>query len=466
MRLLVRDTSSQHDSFNMAVSPESVNLDTTVPTVILTGRDVLQQSALGIIRSLGRLGVPVYATIQGRFGPIACSRYLTRRFRVDQEMEGYSSALEQLEGIARQLARPAVLIPTNDIAAQFIASASDTLGQSFLFPKPPKDLPRRLCNKRELYFLCRNIGVPCPEAAFPTCAESVTAFLEGAQLPVVMKIAEPHRRPKGVASVSIVETPTELMKLYRQAEAVGCSDLIFQEYIPEASGEDWIVHAYVNPSTGCSVVFTGRKLRSYPPFAGSTTLGISLRNDALRRQAERLLGSISYAGIVDLDYRLDKRTGEYKLLDFNPRIGANFRMFQDEAGVDVVRAMHLDLTAKEVQRLPAVEGRTFIVDVHDLLASAGYLRSGALTVPAWWRSLKGQREFAWFSLDDPAPFVAMLFRLFWRKVERLFESCQRFISQARSGSHTGSRLLEECDKAPLMASDSPREVASVEADFN
>src|SRR5207245_8858509 len=113
------------------------------------------------------------------------------------------------------------------------------------------------------------------------------------------------------------------------------------------------------------------------------------------------------AGIMDIDYRLDKRDGQYKLLDFNPRIGANFRMFEDRAGVDVVRALHLDLTGRSVPRLPVVEGRTFIVEPYDLFTTLGYMRRSGLTLRAWWRSLKGRREIAWFNWRDPAPFLSM-----------------------------------------------------------
>jgi len=38
---------------------------------------------------------------------------------------------------------------------------------------------------------------------------------------------------------------------------------------------------------------------------------------------------------MDLDYRFDKRDGQYKLLDFNPRIGAQFRLLVDDNGLDV-----------------------------------------------------------------------------------------------------------------------------------
>jgi hypothetical protein len=92
---------------------------------------------------------------------------------------------------------------------------------------------------------------------------------------------------------------------------------------------------------------------------------------------------------MDLDYRLDLRDGEYKLLDFNPRVGAQFRVFEDEAAVDVVRALHLDLTGWPVCRRPQAEGRVFIVEHSDLLASVGYRHAGDLSLGSWRSSLRG-----------------------------------------------------------------------------
>lgn len=91
-------------------------------------------------------------------------------------------------------------------------------------------------------------------------------------------------------------------------------------------------------------------------------------------------------------------------------------MFEDRAGVDVVLALHLDLTGRSVGRLPAAEGRTFIVEPYDLLASFGYACNGGLTAGAWWQSLKGRRELAWFHRDDPVLFLSMWVRLLMRAV--------------------------------------------------
>jgi predicted ATP-grasp superfamily ATP-dependent carboligase len=394
--------------------------DATPPVLVLKlSRLVLHHGGVGIIRSLGRMGVPVYGVVEDRFTPAAVSRYLTGFFIWDTRGLDTQQLLEGTAMIGERLNRPTIVIPTDDVGAIFIAEQAATLQRWFIFPQQPAMLPRTLANKRELYLLCKSIGVACPEAVFPSSIDDVHEFVENAAFPVVVKAAESWLLPEGGRTTSIARTPEQVYTIYRSAESQRGPNLIFQEYIAPVYGEDWFYHGYCNMGSDCCVGFTGRKLRSYPPFAGPTTLGKAVVNDPLRQQTEALLQAISYAGITDLDYRLDKRDGQYKLLDFNPRIGAQFRLFEDRVGVDVARAFYLDLTGRRVPRSRPIEGRTFIVEFHDLAASLGYFRQGRLTFREWWLSLEGTKELAWFSRDDPLPFLLMCIRLLLRVVERI-----------------------------------------------
>jgi predicted ATP-grasp superfamily ATP-dependent carboligase len=235
---------------------------------------------------------------------------------------------------------------------------------------------------------------------FPASTEDLHEFVKSAAFPVMVKAAESWLLPRGVYTTSIAHTPEQLYSIYRSAQNGQRPNLIFQEYISPAYGEDWFYQGYRNVRSNCQIGFTGRKLRSYPPSAGPTTLGKAVRNDLLLRQAEALLEAVSYSGIMDLDYRLDKRDGQYKLLDFNPRIGAQFRIFEDRAGIDVARALYLDLTGRRVRRTRSMESRTFIVEFNDAVAGLDYCRRGGLTLRDWRRSFTGTRELAWFCPDD------------------------------------------------------------------
>jgi D-aspartate ligase len=249
----------------------------------------------------------------------------------------------------------------------------------------------------------------------------VEKFAARAEFPVVAKVIQPWLLPAGAGlnSTSIVHRPEDLLDLYQRLEGRSARNLMLQEYIPRDCAQDWFFHGYCDARSSCLVSFTGRKLRSWPPYAGATSLGRCQDNQTLRGHAEQLLHAIGYRGIMDLDYHLDLRDGEYKLLDFNPRVGAQFRVFDDDAGVDVVRALHLDLTGRQVRRRPQNDGQVFIVEQSDLVASLAYHRAGDLSPRSWLSSLRGpRRELAWFARDDLAPFLLMCVRFLLRGVQR------------------------------------------------
>jgi predicted ATP-grasp superfamily ATP-dependent carboligase len=390
-----------------------------VPVLVLSiGEMVLHHGTVGVIRSLGRMGVPVYALVDDRFTPAAVSRYLTGAFVWDTRRLDAQRFLDGMTLIGDRLNRPTIVIPTGDIAAVLVAEHAAVLRRWFLFAEQAT-LPRTLANKKELYRLCGRLGVPYPPTVFPNSLDEVRRFAAQATFPVVVKAAEPWLLPVGGRTTVLAWSPEQLDGLYQATESQRWSNLMLQEYIDPSGGEDWFYHGYRSARSDCQLSFTGRKLRSYPAFAGPTTLGKSVANEQLRRQAESLLQAVSYTGISDLDYRLDTRDGEYKLLDFNPRIGAQFRLFENEAGVDVARALYLDLLGKRVPASPPVEGRTFIVEWHDLAASLAYCWRGKLGLRQWWQSLKGKREAAWISRDDPLPFAMVCARLALRVARRL-----------------------------------------------
>jgi hypothetical protein len=166
--------------------------------------------------------------------------------------------------------------------------------------------------------------------------------------------------------------------------------------------------------------FAGVKRRSFPPHAGPANFGMSSRNDGLRERAVGLLNAVGYRGGVDMDFRLDRRDGRYKLLDCNSRLGALFPLFEDDKGIDVARALYLDLTGQTIPDGRQVDGRTFVVEIKNTLARCAYFNRGELSIGAsLWsirdatRVVRGRRSStvcAYVPTDDRsrlrAPFQA------------------------------------------------------------
>jgi len=112
---------------------------------------------------------------------------------------------------------------------------------------------------------------------------------------------------------------------------------------------------------------------------------------------------VGYRGILDIGLRYDARDGLYKILDVNPRIGATFRLFVATNGMDVARALYLDMTEQPVPPSRSIEGRKWFVEDKDLISSLQYHRDGTLGFTQWARSFRGVEEAAYFAWDDPLP---------------------------------------------------------------
>jgi len=398
---------------------EPLCVDASTPAVVLKlDPNVMHHGGLGVIRSLGRLGVPVYGVHEGPFAPAASSRYLQGRCFWQPDAGDTERVLAGLLRLADRIGQPAVLVPTDDAGAILLAEHGSGLRKSFLFPDPPDDLPRRLAGKYSLSQLCGELGVPSPRVTLPGSLEEARGFAAETGFPLIAKLTTPWSDGHGkLRSTSIVADAGQLADTYQACSQAGAG-LMLQEFIPGASGHDWFFHGYCDASSTCRPAFTGVKERSYPAHAGLTSLGRSTLNTGLRDQVTAMLTRLGYRGTLDLDLRFDARDGQYKLLDFNPRLGAQFRLFRDTAGLDVVTAAYLDLTGQALPQGEQVAGRGFLVENYDPIGAFGYWRAGELGLRSWLASLRTVDEAAWFARDDLRPFGLMCARMGWRMATR------------------------------------------------
>ena len=429
--------------------------DWSTPAVVLKfDQNMLHHGSLGVIRSLGRLGVPVYGVHEGAWAPAASSRYLSGRFFWQPHPDDPQRTLSGLLDLASRIGRRAVLYATDDAGAIFLAEHGDVLRDAFAFPRPPADLPRQLAGKYSMFQLCRELGVPTPQAILAWSPGEAAGFAAQAGFPLIAKLTTPWRgggtaSGPPLRSTTIVRTPHELREICARALEAS-TGLMLQEYIPPAPGQDWFFHGYVDQAGRCAPAFTGVKDRSYPAYAGLTSLGRSVPNSRVAGQVTAMAAAIGFRGLVDLDLRFDPRDAQYKLLDFNPRLGAQFRLFTTGTGLDVARAAYLDLTGQPAEAGEMTRGRRFLVENYDPLGAVGYWRRGELGLRSWVASLRRVDEVAWLARDDLRPFGLMCARMAWRGVSRRFSASQSGASQsgASQSSTRGPSVLLRAAAGP------------------
>ncbi|MFD0684272.1 carboxylate--amine ligase [Actinomadura fibrosa] len=398
-------------------APPPPRLDPGLPVLLLrTNHNVFHHGTLGVIRTLGRAGVPVHAILEGRSSPVSRSRYLHRGHPWAPSAASPAALLDHLRAISERVGRRALLVPMDDAGAIFIAEHAAALAGRFVFPRQDPDVPRRVADKSLLIAACARHGVPGPEYRTPATPAEVDDAAAELGLPVVAKWARPWLLRAGAPSTTVVDAPEHLHALFAASRAgdADAGPLILQRRIPSGAG-DWFFQGYFAEDLACLFGGTGRKHLAHPPRAGHTVAGEWVDNPELDALARGLVRTLGCRGLVDLDFRRDPDTGAYHLLDFNPRIGAQFRLFTDRRGLDLARALHLDQSGRPVpEAIPAI-GRTILVENHYLRQSVRppFLRPGAL------RPLRRADELAWYACDDLPPFLAMGRRSAARAVERI-----------------------------------------------
>ncbi|SCK51441.1 ATP-grasp domain-containing protein [Streptomyces sp. WMMB 322] len=412
--------------------------DTEVPVLLLRlDPNPFHHGTLGAVRSLGRTGIEVHLA-QGTPGPVDRSRFVHRMYSLPPDGTSDAELELALSRVSDAIGRPAVLIALDDRGAIAVAALADRLrSRGFLLPDTAPGLPARVADKAELAGLCRDLGIAHPVTVAPDSAAAAAREAALLGLPVVAKWSRPWLLPKGMRSTTLVRTPAEAGELYEMSAHAG-SRLLLQQRLPGGRGTDWFFHGYADGDRGFLVGGSGRKERSWPPRTGLTAVGTWIANHEVEEEAARLAARVGYRGILDLDFRFDPATGTYNLLDFNPRPGAQFRLFTDDGGLDVVRAQHLHLTGREVPAQRGGPGRVFVAENYALLSamvtvvSLGMLRKEEPQGPGarGGRGGRGARdelgdhrgfrprgryargpgravERAWFAADDPRPFFAM-----------------------------------------------------------
>ena len=385
------------------------------PALVLAGSP---HGNLGIVRTLGRLGLPVYIVETRNGSPASQSRYCAGSFVWDFTATDEAETVGFLMDCGKSLGSGCLLFPTCDDDAILAASHYGTLSKWFAFPAQSPELVRSLVSKKEMYFLARKHGIPVPQASFPQNMEEAISFSETATFPVVAKGIDGARLKRALgAGVIIADHQEDLFGIYRQLEKADHSNVMLQEFIPGGDERVWMFNGYFDHNSDCRFGVTGKKIRQYPAYTGATSLGICAPNPTVERTTIRWMKELGYKGILDIGYRYDERDGKYKVLDVNPRIGATFRLFVDRGGLDVARVLYLDLAGKPVRTSPVHNHRKWIVEDADVGSSLRYHRDGKLTFSQWLRSLAGIQEAAYFARDDMGPFRSICTRTLRKKIQ-------------------------------------------------
>jgi D-aspartate ligase len=352
--------------------------------------------ALGVVRSLGRRGVPAWVLRHGDDRLAGFSRFAQRTLPL---VEGAGFLL----GLCREHRLDGwTLFPSSDESAAFVARHHRELGDRFRLTTPPWDVTRYAYDKRLTYPLAESLGIAVPQTWYPGDRDDV-ATLDCA-FPVVIKPAVKDGFNRLTAAKAWrVDTRDELIARYDEACTFADPEtLMVQELIP-GGGSEQLSYAAICDNGRPLAALTARRTRQYPmDFGRASTFVETADLPEVEEPARALLASIGYTGLVEVEFKRDPRDGTCKLLDVNPRVWG-WHTLCARAGIDFTYLAWRLARGESVPRSTARVGVRWSRLSTDLPTVVTEIRRGRLSVREYLRSLRGPRERAIFARDDPLP---------------------------------------------------------------
>lgn len=373
------------------------------PGAIVLGGDY---QGLGIVRSLGRHGVPV-CVIDDEHSIARVSRYTGCWARV-ADLGDETLLVEDLLRIGRERGLEGwVIFPTRDETVAAIARNRERLASAFRVPTAGWETIRWAWDKRRTYELAESLGVPAPRTWRPASVEELEAI--DAQPPFAIKPAIKERFLYATkAKAWRADDAAELRELVARALAiVGPGEVLVQELIPGDGRQQYSYCALCEDGEPVATM-VARRLRQHPPeFGRASTYVETTEAPPVEELSRLLLGRIRFSGLAELEFKRDPRSGAFKLLDFNARTWG-YHTIGGKAGVDFPYLLFRRQLEQPVAHQRTRSGVRWVRILTDLPTAIGEIRRRRLGAGEYLRSLRRAQVEAVFSREDPLPGLAEL----------------------------------------------------------
>lgn len=291
-----------------------------LPAIVIGGG----VNALGVVRSLGRAGVPLIVLDTDAGSPAMRSRY-GRKLLV-AALEG-DELLTYLKNLAQELTSSAMLFLTEEKTINSLSMQRDQLPQNFLIRLPEHERLMQLMHKQGFQDLAEACMSPVPRAVRLESMQDL-AKVDALNFPCVLKPSKKSYAYGALFKKAYkVSSGAEVRKLYQKIEPT-LADMVVQEWIEGSDAEIYFCLQYIGKDGEVVSSFTGRKIRSWPPRIGGTASCTAAweHSAELSATTSTFFRQVGFTGMGSMEYKRDARDGKFYMVE--PTVGRTD--FQEE----------------------------------------------------------------------------------------------------------------------------------------
>lgn len=331
--------------------------------------DCEAKPALVAIRSLGARGLSVTAGSSKPWNAGRVSKYTDRYLECpsfEEDPDEFVRVIEQ-ELKARNYD---MLLPVNEDTVEVVLENSERLAEHASIPFLPLERLRVGLNKRRTIEAAREFDIPHPKTLFSDetdydTAEQVLGY------PIVVK----PPRGRGRNDIAVCDSRKQLERTLERTRSKH-GPVLLQEFVPR--GSECGVYTLYDDSGELTGLTVQRRLRSNPPEGGASTYRETIDDPELVELSDRFLTALDWRGVAMVEFRIDSRTGEPKLLEINPRLWGSLAL-SVYAGVDFPYLLYQLAVGEEPERsldyAVGVRCRCLFMDGLQVLAREDRLRA-------------------------------------------------------------------------------------------
>lgn len=281
-------------------------------------------NALGVVRSLGGAGVPVWVLDTDACSPAMRSRY--GRPCLVASLEG-DAFMADLRAMLSHVGGRVVLFLTEEKTVGCVSALRSHLPDEVLIRLPEHSRLMQLMHKQGFQELAEAMDAPVP----PMVRLQGLADLpkvHSLSYPCVLKPSEKnYEYGARFKKAYKVASPDEVESLYRQIEPV-LADMVVQEWIEGSDGDIYFCLQYIGGQGEVVSSFPGRKIRSWPPRIGGTASCTAAweHGQELSDMTAAFFRAVGFTGMGSMEYKRDPRDGRFHMVE--PTVGRTD--FQEE----------------------------------------------------------------------------------------------------------------------------------------
>jgi len=301
-----------------------------------------------------------------------------------------------------------VIMPIGEKSTNFVTLHQAELGKYVKIACAPRDVYVKAFNKQLTFEQAMKSGIPCPKTRRD--GQNVEDFLKEVRFPIIIKPRQ------GLGSIGFHKFNTEEEFRDRLKDTLfNVDDYVVQEFVKFDHRID--ANIFMDKEGQVCTSYSADVLRWFPIDAGAGVLIQSIDEPEAIEFAGKLLHDLGWQGFANVNFMIDKETGQPKLLEINGRIPASVKL-AFMCGFNISRQLLEMVYDEEVMRYPVNDKfglyiRHFDTDIAWFLKSPDRFKAK----PSWF-SWKNTQEIL-YSKDDKKPFYSNLLQKIFRYKETM-----------------------------------------------